>query len=46
VAPGNFTTTGSSYKNYLTPGKTSFDNAKATFSSNPRTIGLVLKFIF
>jgi hypothetical protein len=46
VNPGSFTTTGASYKNYLTPGKASFNDPSATFSSNPRTIGLVLKFIF
>ncbi len=41
-----FSTTSSSYTNYLTPGKTEFNNPKTVFASNARTIGLVAKFIF
>jgi hypothetical protein len=33
-------------RNYFIPGSPNFDNARQTFSSNPRTTQLVLKFIF
>jgi Carboxypeptidase regulatory-like domain len=33
-------------KNYFVAGSSTFDNARQTFSSNPRTTQLVLKFIF
>jgi hypothetical protein len=33
-------------RNYFIPGESNFDNARQTFSSNPRTTQLVLKFIF
>ncbi len=46
VAAGNWSTTGTSYKNYVTPGKSTFNDPKATFASNARTLGLVLKFTF
>ena len=35
-----------SYLNYLTPGNAIFNNPKAVFASNARTIALVAKFIF
>jgi Carboxypeptidase regulatory-like domain len=35
-----------SYLNYLTPGNAIFNNPKAVFASNARTIGLVAKFSF
>jgi hypothetical protein len=35
-----------SYLNYLTPGNAIFNNPKAVFASNARTIGLVAKFTF
>ena len=33
-----------SYLNYLTPGNAIFNNPKAIFASNARTIGFVAKF--
>jgi hypothetical protein len=33
-------------RNYFIPGSPNFDNARMTFSSNPRITQLVLKFIF
>jgi hypothetical protein len=41
-----FNTISSSYTNYLTPGKSEFNNPKSVFASNARTIGLVAKIIF
>ena len=38
--------TGGGVRNYLTPGKSNFNNPEMTFSSNPRTIQLALKLIF
>jgi len=38
--------TTSAYKNFTTPGKPNFNDPKATFGSNARTIGLVAKFVF
>ena len=35
-----------SYLNYLTPGNAIFNNPKAVFASNARTIALVAKFTF
>ena len=35
-----------SYLNYLTPGNAIFNNPKAVFPSNARSIGLVAKFTF
>ncbi len=35
-----------SYLNYLTPGNSIFNNPKAVFASNARTIGLVAKITF
>jgi hypothetical protein len=35
-----------SYLNYLTPGNAIFNNPRAVFASNARTIGLVAKFTF
>ena len=35
-----------SYLNYLTPGNSIFNNPKAVFASNARTIALVAKFTF
>jgi hypothetical protein len=35
-----------SYLNYLTPGNAIFNNPKAVFASNARTIGLVARFTF
>jgi hypothetical protein len=36
----------SSYLNYLTPGNAAFNNPKAVFASNARSIALVAKFTF
>jgi hypothetical protein len=41
-----FSTTNSSYTNYLTPGKTEFNQPQTVFASNARTIAIVAKFIF
>jgi len=38
--------TTSTYRNFATPGAANFNNPKATFASNARTMGLVMKFIF
>lgn len=38
--------TGGGVRNYLTPGKSNFNNPELAFSSNPRTIQLALKLIF
>jgi len=35
-----------SYLNYLTPGNAIFNNPKAVFASNARTIAIVGKFTF
>jgi hypothetical protein len=42
----SFNTITTSYTNYLTPGNKNFNNPKATFASNARTIGIVAKFLF
>lgn len=39
-------TTSSAVREYLTPGTSTFNNARAVFSSNPRTMQLSAKFIF
>jgi hypothetical protein len=41
-----FVTNGSSYLNYLTPGNAIFNNPKAVFASNARSIALVGKITF
>ena len=41
-----FSTVTSSYTNYLTPGKSEFNNPQTVFASNARTIAIVAKFIF
>jgi len=38
--------TTSAYRNFATPGNKAFDNSKATFGSNARTIAIVAKFTF
>ncbi|HEX4785866.1 MAG TPA: hypothetical protein VH350_16110 [Candidatus Sulfotelmatobacter sp.] len=38
--------TAGSVLNYLTPGQPNFNDPKATFSSNPRSVELVAKFFF
>jgi hypothetical protein len=42
----SFNTTSSNYLSYLTPGSSTFNNPKATFASNSRSIALVAKFTF
>jgi hypothetical protein len=39
-------TTSSAVRQYLTPGSSTFNDARAVFSSNPRTMQLSAKFIF
>jgi carboxypeptidase family protein len=39
-------TTSSAVREYLTPGSSTFNDARAVFSSNPRTMQLSAKFIF
>jgi hypothetical protein len=39
-------TTSSATRNYLTPGASTFNVARAVFSSNPRTMQISAKFIF
>jgi hypothetical protein len=41
-----FVTSGSNYLNYLTPGNAIFNNPKAVFASNARSIALVGKITF
>jgi len=38
--------TTSAYRNFATPGNAAFDNSKATFASNARTMAIVAKFTF
>ena len=38
--------TTSAYRNFATPGNAAFDNSKATFGSNARTMAIVAKFTF
>jgi len=38
--------TTSAYRNFATPGNPAFDNSKATFGSNARTLAIVGKFTF
>jgi hypothetical protein len=40
------TATSGSVLNFVTPGQPNFNDARATFSSNPRSMQLVAKFIF
>jgi hypothetical protein len=42
----SFSTVGSTYKSFLTPGKANFDQPKNVFASNARTIAIVAKFTF
>ncbi|MGH9501382.1 MAG: carboxypeptidase regulatory-like domain-containing protein [Terriglobales bacterium] len=42
----SFSSTGATYKNYLTPGKSTFNNPQSVFASNARSIALVAKFTF
>jgi len=42
----SFSTVTSSYTNYLTPGKSEFNQPQSVFASNARTIAIVAKFIF
>lgn len=46
TGPLTFSTSGPAIVNYLTPGNPIFNNPEAVFSSNPRNIQLVMKFIF
>jgi hypothetical protein len=41
-----YSSVGTSYKAYITPGKTSFNVPQSVFSSNARSIALVAKFTF
>jgi hypothetical protein len=41
-----FNTVGGTYKSFLTPGNPNFNDPKAVFASNARTLGLVGKLIF
>jgi hypothetical protein len=42
----SFSTVGTSYKSFLTPGKANFNQPQNVFASNARTIALVAKFTF
>jgi hypothetical protein len=42
----SFSTVGTNYKSFLTPGKANFDKPQNVFASNARTIALVAKFTF
>lgn len=42
----SFTTVGGNYQSYVTPGNANFNNPKAIFPSNSRSIALVGKFSF
>jgi hypothetical protein len=42
----SFFSTGTSYKAFVTPGKTSFNVPASVFASNARTLALVAKFTF
>jgi hypothetical protein len=42
----SFSTVGSNYKSFLTPGKANFDVPKNVFASNARTMAIVAKFTF
>lgn len=41
-----FSSVGTGYKAFVTPGKENFNNPKAVFASNARTIALTAKFTF
>lgn len=41
-----FSSVGTSYKSYITPGSSNFNNPSGVFASNARTIALVAKFSF
>jgi hypothetical protein len=41
-----FTSVGTSYKSFITPGKATFNDPKSVFASNARTIALTAKFSF
>ncbi|MGA9800576.1 MAG: carboxypeptidase regulatory-like domain-containing protein [Terriglobales bacterium] len=42
----SFSSVGTTYKSYLTPGNAAFNNPQSVFASNSRTIALVAKFTF
>ena len=42
----SFNTVGGTYKSFAVPSDPNFNNPKAVFASNARTLGLVMKFIF
>jgi hypothetical protein len=42
----SFSSVGTGYKTFVTPGKATFNEPKAVFASNARSIGLVAKFTF
>jgi len=42
----SFSSIGTSYKAYVNPGNSNFNNPKAVFASNARSIGIVAKFSF
>jgi Carboxypeptidase regulatory-like domain/TonB dependent receptor len=42
----SFTTTGASYKSFVTPGDANFNVPKSAFASNARTLAIVAKFSF
>ncbi len=41
-----FSSVGTSYKSFITPGSVDFNNPKGVFASNARTIALIAKFSF
>jgi len=42
----SFSSVGTSYKTFVTPGKTTFNQPAQVFASNARSIGIVAKFTF
>jgi hypothetical protein len=42
----SFSSVGTGYKTFVTPGKATFNDPKAVFASNARSIGIVAKFTF
>jgi len=42
----SFSSIGTSYKAYVNPGNSNFNNPKAVFASNARSIAIVAKFSF
>jgi hypothetical protein len=42
----SYTSVGTSYQSYITPGSSTFNNPKSVFASNARAIAIVAKFTF